>query len=115
LTLGEFIVETGARTFQQKICAAGYYLMKFQGAESFNRDEVRIALANAHEDMPGNFARDFSDAASKNFIAGKQGESGRFIIPRTGRTAVESHFQDLPKRRPARKTAKKAGSKGDVE
>lgn len=115
LTLGEFIVETGAKSFQQKICAAGYYLMNFQHAESFNRDEIRTALADAHEDMPGNFSRDFSDAASKNFIAGKQGESGRYIIPRTGRTAVESHFQDLPKRRPARKAAKRASSRGDAE
>lgn len=115
LTLGEFIVETGASTFQQKICAAGYYLMNFQQAGSFSRDDVRIALAGAHEDMPGNFARDFGEAASKNLIAGKQGDPGRFIIPRTGRTAVESHFQELPKRRAARRTAKKASSKGDAD
>jgi hypothetical protein len=114
LTLGEFIVETEARTFQQKICAAGYYLLNFQGADSFNRDEIRTALAEAHEDMPGNFARDFGDAAAKNLIAGKQGDPGRFIVPRTGRTAVESHFQDVPKRRSARKTAKKASSKADA-
>ena len=114
LTLGEFIVETGARTFQQKICAAGYYLMNFQGTYSFSSNEVRTALADAHEDMPGNFSRDFADAASKNLIAGKQGEPGRYIIPRTGRTAVESHFQDVPKRK-ARKPTKKAPSKGGAE
>jgi len=114
MTLGEFIVETGARTFQQKICAAGYYLTR-RGAESFDRDEVRAALANAQEDMPTNLGRDFRDAASKNLIGGKHGEAGRFIIPRTGRTAVESHFQDVPKRRNTRKTAKKANSKGNAE
>src|SRR5688572_17304940 len=27
ITLGEFISDTGASTFQHKICAAGYYLM----------------------------------------------------------------------------------------
>jgi hypothetical protein len=113
VTLGEFLVDSGASTFQQKICATGYYLMKIEGAESFNRDEVRTALANAHEDMPGNFSRDFSDAASKNLIAPKQGEPGRYIVPRTGRTAVESHFQDVPKRK-ARKTTKKSGSKGSA-
>lgn len=108
LTLGEFIVETTANTFQQKICAAGYYLMKFQGFDSFNRDDVRKALADAHEDMPTNFARDFTGAASAHLIAGKQGEAGQFIIPRTGRSAVESLFQDLPKRRASRKVTKKA-------
>lgn len=117
LTLGEFIVDTGAKTFQQKICAAGYYLIKFQNAASFNRDDVRTALADAHEDMPGNFGRDFGSAASSHLIAAKQGEGGQFIIPRTGRAAVESHFQDVPKRRTARRTTKKASSNsnGDAE
>ena len=116
LTLGEFISGIEATTFQQKICAAGYYLMNFQGRQSFNRDDVRTALANAHEDMPGNFARDFNGAASSHLIAAKQGEPGQFIIPRTGRTAVDSHFQDVPKRR-ARKTTKKSSSSsnGDAE
>lgn len=110
ITLGEFIMDTGASTFQQKICAAGYYLMKIRGAEHFTSGDVKTALADAHEDMPGNFSRDFSDAASKNYIARKQGgESGQFIVPRTGRTAVESNFTDLPKRR-ARRTTKKSGS-----
>lgn len=117
LTLGEFIVENGAKTFQQKICAAGYYLINFRHAESFNRDDVRTALADAHEDMPGNFGRDFGSAASSHLIAAKQGEAGQFIIPRTGRTAVESHFQDVPKRRTARRATKKtsSNSNGDAE
>jgi hypothetical protein len=117
LTLGEFIVKTGAKTFSQKICAAGYYVMQFQGAESFNRDDVRSGLADTHEDMPANFARDWTSAASSHLIATKQGEAGQFIIPRTGRTAVESQFQDVPKRRTARKATKKAGSSsnGDAE
>ncbi|GAB3088018.1 hypothetical protein [Nocardioides zeae] len=115
LTLGEFITEVGARSFPQKICAAGYYLINFQGAESFARDEVRAALADAHEDMPANFSRDWANAASSHLIAAKQGEAGRFIIPRTGRTAVTSHFQEVPKRRAARKTAKKSSPNGDAE
>jgi hypothetical protein len=117
LTLGEFIVETGAKTFQQKICAAGYYLMNFQNAESFSREDVRAALAGAHEDMPGNFSRDFNSAASSHLIAANQGEAGQFIVPRTGRTAVESSFQDIPRRRSARRATKKArsNSNGDAE
>lgn len=115
LTLGEFITETGASTFQQKICAAGYYLMNFQGRPSFSREDVRTALADAHEDMPGNFGRDFTAAAGKNLVSGKTGESGQYIVPRTGKKAVESNFQEVPKRKPARKTAKKASVKGDAE
>ena len=94
--------------------AADGYLMKVQGADSFSRDEVKAALANAHEDMPGNFSRDFAETASKNLIASKQGEPGRYIVPRTGRTAVESQFQDVPRRRANRK-AKKAASKAAAE
>lgn len=110
LTLGEFIVDTGAKTFPHKICAAGYYLMK-QGADSFNKEEVRSALADAHEDMPANFARDWAAAASTHLIAAKQGEPGQFIIPRTGRTAIESQFvEGVRKRRAPRKTAKKVTS-----
>jgi hypothetical protein len=116
ITLGEFISETGASTFQQKICAAGYYLMKIHGADSFTSGDVKTALADAHEDMPGNFSRDFGDAASKNYIAKQHGgEAGHFIVPKTGRTAVESHFTELPPRRRARKTAKKSSSNGKGE
>ncbi|MBE6474249.1 MAG: hypothetical protein E7Z95_01520 [Actinomyces succiniciruminis] len=105
-TLGEFIDETGASTFAHKICAAGYFLVNNRGQESFTRDDVKNALIDAQEDMPGNFARDWRSAASSNLIAQKPGESGKFIVPRTGRTAVESCFQDLPKRR-ARRSVKK--------
>lgn len=113
LTLGEFIDLTGPTTFPHKICAAGYYLMKLQGRQSFSRDDVRTALVNAHEDMPSNFARDWNAAASSNLIAQKPGESGLFIVPRTGRTAVDSHFQDLPKRRARRATKKSSAGIGE--
>jgi hypothetical protein len=117
LTLGEFLVEAGASTFPQKICAAGYYLIKFDGADSFDRDGVRAALVQAHEDMPANFGRDFGVAASSHFIAAKQGEAGRYYVPTTGRKAVESHFQDVPKRRTTRRTRKGSSSStsGDAE
>jgi len=110
LTLGEFIDETGAKTFQHKISATGYYLLR-HGAESFTREDVKTALAQAHEDMPANFNRDFTETAGKSLIARKPGETDRYIIPRTGRAAVESKFQEVPKRRPTRRTSKKASGK----
>ncbi|MDQ3405630.1 MAG: hypothetical protein M3548_19935 [Actinomycetota bacterium] len=110
LTLGEFIVEVAAKTFSQKICAAGYYLIRAQGVESFSRDGVKFALSNAHEDMPGNFARDWSTAAAGNLIAAKQGEPGQFYVPTTGRAAVESRFQDAPKRRSTKRATRRTGS-----
>ena len=110
LTLGEFLVETGASTFPQKICAAGYYLTK-QGAESFDREGIRTALVQAHEDLPSNFPRDFANAASANLIAQKPGESGKYYVPTTGRKAVESQFQEAPRRRS--KGARKAAAKKD--
>lgn len=111
LTLGEFLAETGASTFPQKISAAGYYLMKIQEAESFDRDSIRSALVEAHEDLPGNFSRDFANAASANLIAQKPGENGKYFVPTTGRKAVESKFQDVPKRRA--KSPRKAVNKSD--
>lgn len=113
LTLGEFLAETGASTFPQKICAAGYYLMKIKGGESFDRDGIRTALAEAHEDLPGNFSRDFATAASANLIAQKSGENGKYFVPTTGRKAVESNFKDVPKRR-AKSPRKAASSKSDT-
>lgn len=114
LTLGEFLAETGASTFPQKICAAGYYLVHLQGAESFDRDSVRTALVQAHEDLPGNFARDFSNAAAANLIAQKPGGNGAYYVPTTGRRAVDSRFQDVPKRR-ARNSRKTAGKNDKSE
>lgn len=114
LTLGEFIRETQAATFPQKICAAGYYLINMQGAESFDRERIRAALVNAHEDLPGNFSRDWIRAASSNLIAAKPGDSGQFYVPKTGRTAVESHFQDVPKRRSGRRPTKKTAKSEDA-
>src|SRR5262245_19067862 len=115
LTLGEFLVETGAKTFPQKIGAAGYYLIKIQRAESFSREDVRTALANAHEDMPSNFTRDWSTAAASSLIAAKQGDAGQFYVPRTGRTAVESRFHDAPKRRNTKKATRRASSNSSNE
>ena len=110
VTLGEFLVETEANTFQQKICAAGYYLTNNQGAESFSRDDIRDALVSAREDLPGNFSRDWTSAMSSNLIAVRPGDAGQFYVPRTGRTAVESQFQELGKRRPARRGTKNDSS-----
>jgi hypothetical protein len=117
LTLGEFLVETKASTFPQKICAAGYYLIKLRGAESFDRDGVRAALVQAHEDMPANFTRDFATAASTHLIAASEDEAGRYYVPTTGRKAVESQFQDMPRRRSARRTRRSTASvpNGEVE
>lgn len=108
LTLGEFLAETGASTFPQKICAAGYYKIKMQGAGSFDRDGIKAALVQAYEDMPANYTRDFANAASTSLIAPKPGEAGQYFVPTTGRKAVESHFQEVPKRRAKR--ARKAVS-----
>lgn len=108
LTLGEFIEEVEAKTFPQKICAAGYYLITMQGAESFSRDGVKAALAGAHEDMPANFSRDWGVAASSHLVAAKQDDANQFYVPRTGRLAVESKFSGVPKRRATRRAPKKA-------
>jgi hypothetical protein len=105
VTLGEFLADSGASTFPQKICAAGYYLIKIRGDESFDRDGIRAALEAAHEDMPGNFPRDFAKAASSNLIS-QLNVKGKYIVPTTGRNAVASHFTDVPK--PRAKNSRKA-------
>lgn len=109
-TLGEFLTETGPKTFPQKICATGYYLTDVKGSANFSRDDVKAALRQAREDMPQNFNRDWSVATSSSFIAAEERDADSFYIPKTGRTAVESNFTDLPKRRAAKKAAKKVSS-----
>jgi hypothetical protein len=115
LTLGEFLDETEAKTFAQKICATGYYLIKIRNVESFSREDIKTSLANAHEDMPGNFPRDWTSAASSNLIAARQDDKDQFYIPRTGRTAVESHFQEPPRRRNTRRPTRKSNTKPNRE
>ncbi|MEV7633167.1 hypothetical protein AB0N64_12245 [Microbacterium sp. NPDC089318] len=115
MTLGEFLDDSGAKTFPQKICATGFYLTDIKGAKDFNRDEIKSALLAAREDMPGNYSRDWASATSMSLIAPEGHDANRFYIPRTGKKAIESNFQDAPKPRRARKSTKKASSNGDTE
>lgn len=115
LTLSEFIDESTAKTFPQKIAAAGYFMTSIERKDTFSRDEVRAALVSAREIMPANFTRDWSVATSTNLIAEKPGEPGRFYIPKTGTRAVESFFQEVPKRRTSRRTTKKVNGSGGTE
>ncbi|HLM64736.1 MAG TPA: hypothetical protein VK306_10600 [Acidimicrobiales bacterium] len=115
MTLGEFLDESGAKTFPQKIGATGYYLTHIKGAKDFSRDEVKTALLAAREDMPGNYARDWGHATSMSLIAPEADDASRFYIPRTGRTAVESCFQEAPKRRTRRTAKKTAANSWDAE
>lgn len=115
MTLGEFLDDSGAKTFPHKICATGFYLTVIKGAKDFNRDEVKSALLAAREDMPGNYSRDWATATNMSLIAPEGHDANRFYIPRTGKKAIESNFQDAPKPRRARKSTKKASSNGDTE
>lgn len=116
MTLGEFLTETEAKTFTQKICAAGYYLTVVKGQHDFGKDEVKTALQQAREDMPANYSRDWSSAVSSSFVAAEDKDPNRFYVPKTGRSAVESNFTELGKRRAPRRTTKKAASSnGDAE
>jgi hypothetical protein len=115
MTLGEFLDDSGAKTFPHKICATGFYLTEIKGGKDFSRDEVKSALLAAREDMPGNYARDWATATSLSLIAPEGHEPNRFYVPRTGKTAITSKFQDAPKPRRARKSTKKASSTGDAE
>lgn len=115
LRLGEFLERSGASTFPEKICAAGYHLIHFQEAESFDRDSIRTALVEAHEDLPANFSRDFANAASANLIAQKPGDNGKYFVPTTGRRAVESKFQDVPKPKRRAKSARRGNPGGGTD
>ncbi|MBB1034468.1 hypothetical protein G6031_08705 [Dietzia sp. CQ4] len=115
MTLGEFLDDSGAKTFPHKICATGFYLTAIKGATDFNRDEVRSALLAAREDMPGNYARDWATATNLSLIAPEGHDATRFYIPRTGKKAIDSNFEDTPKPRRTRKSTKKASSNGGAE
>lgn len=110
----EFIDKVEPKTFSQKICATGYFLLKVKKVgNEFSRDQVRTELINAHEDMPTNFPRDFTSALTSGFIATNP-DTGLFYVPKAGATAVESNFTELPKKR-TRRPAKKAVKAGDGE
>lgn len=113
-TLGEFIDEHNPTTFPQRICTAGYYLTVVKGQTGFSREDIRSAMQKAHEEMPGNFSRDFNKAVSQRLVA-ENTDAGYFYISRTGKRAVESRFSDVPKPRPRRSPRKAATSSEAAE
>lgn len=112
LALSEFLDLSEPKTFPHKIVTAAYYLTEIQGVEHFTRSDVKDALVAAREVMPANYHRDFGNAVAASFIAAKPGDSEVFYITKTGKSAVVSKFQELPKRRAARRSAKKAPNGG---
>ena len=116
LTEGEYLEQSGADKYPEKIVALGAYLEDELGQQSFTRSDVREAFERAREPLPGNFARDFSVAASNRWISEVRNSDGDFRLTTTGRKLVQARFvgDARPSGRSRRKRRSKAGQ-GDAQ
>lgn len=115
---GEFLADSGAKRYPDKIVALGVYLRNEHGQESFTREDIKEAYQRAGEAIPKNFGRDFTWAISNKWIAPVIGSSSDFRVTTTGDQAVSAKFSPevLAKTRlPApRKRRKKTGAQADA-
>lgn len=96
LSLREFLQNTGAKRYPDKIVAIGHYLEEIEANQGFTKDDIKARFRTAGEPPPGNFPRDFSAAVGLGWIAEDPANPGQLYITRSGREAVEHGFSNTP-------------------
>lgn len=91
MSIGEFLTETTAETSKERIVAIGLYLREHKDQDTFTKDDVSSGFRSAHEPLPKNLSRDFSNTIKVRWIA-QADESGRYYVTSIGAKAVKSCF-----------------------
>lgn len=112
LTEGEYLEQSGADKYPEKMLALGAYIEDELGQVSFTRNDVREAFERAREPLPGNFARDFGVALSNRWIAEVRGSKDDFHVTGTGKKIVNAKFaaDARPTTRPRRRRRARPGN-----
>jgi len=100
VAVGEYVRETGAKRYADKILAIGAWLEDHQNASSFSRDDVKAQFRNLGEPPPQNMSRDFHTAVSYGWLSPDTDEPSRYWVTNTGREAIASNFPSDAKIRP---------------
>jgi len=88
----EFLEESGAKSYPQKIAAIVGYIKAFLGKMSASVDEVKSELERAGEPVTTNFFRDLKRTVSYGWVAKSQQEADKFYITGKGSKALEEKF-----------------------
>lgn len=105
VSLREFLDDTGAERYPDKILAIGQYMSEHEGSDTFSRDDIKGRFKTAQEASPGNFPRDFAVALKSGWIAEDPASPSSYYVTRRGSDIIASGFSaDLrkitkPKRR----------------
>lgn len=109
LSLVELIQEKSPGTNVQRIALFAYYRDKYQGKPRFARTDLKEYFSMAKEQPPGNFDRDFVEAAKQGWI--HEDESDSYITSK-GIEAVEAAFPGQRSYSKSSRTTRRGSSKG---
>lgn len=87
----DVIVQSGAKTYPQKIVALAMYLRNQLGQETFTPQEVRIIFKKMG-DEPRNFTRDFKAAIDLQYVACTDSINDQYELTSKGAEALEGGF-----------------------
>jgi hypothetical protein len=118
MSLREFLNDTQASSYPEKIVAIGTFLDVHEGQDSFTREDIKTRLAQAREKAPGNLPRDFGVVLRNGWMDEDPSKPDTFFVTNTGRQAVDQRFSGDVRRAPSarpRRSAKGSGGEVPVE
>lgn len=87
----EIIVNSGAKTYPQKIAALGVYLRDHVGQENFTPQEVKVIFKKMG-DEPKNFTRDLKSATELQYVICVDPANEQYELTDKGAEAVSESF-----------------------
>ncbi len=113
MSLREFMNDSQATSYPEKIVAIGTYLDVHEGQDSFSRDDIKTRLAQAREKAPGNLPRDFGVVLRNGWVDEDPKKPETFFVTNTGRQAVDQKFSGDVRRTPPARPRRTTKGDGD--
>jgi|SRR3989344_2910900 len=110
----EVIVNSGAKTYAQKITVLAVYLRDQQGQDTFTPQELKV-LFKKMGDEPKNFTRDLTTAVDLQYVHCVDASSEQYELTDRGSTAVEEGFVGVAvKKSGGKKSTASKGTRNEV-
>ena len=95
-TIGEFVIESGANSNNEKTCAIAYYMENFGEKESFTSEDITLGYRDARESLPKNISDTVKACAQRKWFSeiDKDAKTGvkKYQLTNTGTKAVKDKF-----------------------
>ena len=95
-TIGEFVIESGANSYNERTCAIAYYIENFVEKESFTSEDITQGYRDARESLPKNVSDTVKACAQRKWFSeiDKDAKTGakKYQLTNTGTKAVEDKF-----------------------